>query len=454
MRLLFAVTFFSVTLTGFCQVTISRQQAVSDIDYFITILEQVHVNPYEALSRDKLTSEVLKLKESLTDSISIKEFITRLYLFTALLKDAHTSPAVFQNCFRDELKQEIFFPYELVTEGDSLYIPQSTAAVTGIPAGACVISINDMPAVSFIQEFSNYIGGIQTFSREMSRRLLGYFLFLHQLKPPFHIKYKDATGQTGSAILEKGTTFGRSLAATMPHIRTSYTFNIIDEKLGYFQFMAMSGSISQLEHYLDSCMQLMKQRKIEAWAIDLRNNSGGNSVLADVVISYFNNKNYSLMGGRRWKISQQYKDYLIQNGNSGHEYHQHSNGTVWKVGNCKPGKPVFEQSEKFSGKVFLITGPFTFSSANMFADGVKQYNLATIIGEPTGEATNDFGELYTFTLPASKVNMQVTTSYDFGASCNKKEKQPVNPHVLVRPSLQDKVQQKDKALDYILSVVK
>jgi hypothetical protein len=46
----------------------------------------------------------------------------------------------------------------------------------------------------------------------------------------------------------------------------------------------------------------------------------------------------------------------------------------------------------------------------MLADAVKQYKLATLIGEPTGESTNDFGEVYTMELPNSKVKVQVTTA--------------------------------------------
>ncbi|XVJ65305.1 MAG: hypothetical protein HEQ40_03715 [Lacibacter sp.] len=240
----------------------------------------------------------------------------------------------------------------------------------------------------------------------------------------------------------------------MPHLRTPYTFEIIDKRVGYFNFMGMSGQMDLLQRYLDSCMKIMRDNNINVLAIDLRKNSGGNSLLANLVISYFSNAKYNLMGGREWKVSQLYKEYLIQNGNTASDYLKKENGTIWELGGCKPVKSPFLQKKLFTGTVYLITGSFTFSSANMFADGVKEYKLATVIGEPTGENTNDFGEIFNIALPHSNIKMQVTTSYDYGAGCKKNIFQPVIPDIPVYSTLQDKIQQKDKVLEYILLQIK
>ena len=50
-------------------------------------------------------------------------------------------------------------------------------------------------------------------------------------------------------------------------------------------------------------------------------------------------------------------------------------------------KELFKETSffgnKFSGKVYLLTGPFTFSSGMMVADAAKQFGLAKLIREPT-----------------------------------------------------------------------
>jgi hypothetical protein len=86
----------------------------------------------------------------------------------------------------------------------------------------------------------------------------------------------------------------------------------------------------------------------------------------------------------------------------------------------------------------------------MIADGAKQYKIAEIVGTPTGENTNDFGEAYVFTLPGSQIKMQTTTSFDYGADCNKNTHVPVKPDILTRYTFSDKIYEKDKDLEYIL----
>ncbi|WP_407520248.1 S41 family peptidase [Lacibacter sp. MH-610] len=454
MRLWFLLPLLACCASSFSQTYIPRQKAFDDVDYFIKTMEEVHVNPYMFVTREKLNSAVQQLKDGLGDSVSTRELITKLYSITSLLKDAHTSPAIFQTIFQDELKKEQFFPWELVVYEDQLYVPVSTSKLSGVPAGAIIEQINGYKMKSLLQQMNSYYGGNEIYAREMTVKLFGYFLFLNNIKAPFHILYKDTAGITGTLRLEKGVTFGKALVTTMPHLRTPYTFEIIDKRVGYFNFMGMSSQMDLLQRYLDSCMKIMRDNNINVLAIDLRKNSGGNSLLANLVISYFSNAKYNLMGGREWKVSKLYKEYLIQNGNTASDYLKKENGTIWKLGGCKPVKSPFLQKELFTGTVYLITGPFTFSSANMFADGVKEYKLATVIGEPTGENTNDFGEIFNITLPHSNIKMQVTTSYDYGAGCKKNIFQPVIPDIPVYSTLQDKIQQKDKVLEYILLQIK
>jgi hypothetical protein len=90
----------------------------------------------------------------------------------------------------------------------------------------------------------------------------------------------------------------------------------------------------------------------------------------------------------------------------------------------------------------------------MIADGAKQYRIAEIIGTPTGENTNDFGEAYVFILPNSQIKMQTTTSFDFGADCNRNTHLPVMPDILIGYNFNDKIYEKDKALEYILNHLK
>lgn len=433
----------------FAQTYILRQQAYNDIDSFNKILTEVHYNPFLFIKEDQYRSKVASLMKAVKDSISIKNFTLLLYRVTALLKDGHTSPHFQQAQFKDDRSKNIFFPYAVVVDNGAIYVPKTTA-LSGLPVGARINAINGQKMTTLARSLEKFIGGNPAYAKEMGTKFFSYFLYLSNLTAPFTISYTDSKGNQGEKIIEKGLNFRDALAVTLPHIKKSYDFSIMENKLGYLDFRGMNGNINEVDKYLDSCFTQLKKNNINTLAIDLRKNTGGDSEIGDLLISYFYTGNYILMGGRKWKVSQRYKDYLKEHGATDHNYLKQENGTVWQLGDCKPQKPRFINSNVYTGKVYLITGPLTFSSANMIADGAKQFKMCEIIGEPTGENTNDFGEAITFTLPNSKLIVQTTTSYDMGTDCNRNVHQPVMPDKLIKTTLVDKINESDLVLDYLL----
>jgi hypothetical protein len=446
----FAAILALLCFSGFAQNYISRQQAFDDIDSFDQILKEVHYNPFLFIKEDQYHSKVAAFKKTVKDSISIKDFTLLLYRITALLKDGHTSPFFQQTQFKDDRSKEIFFPYAIVVDNGAIYVPKTTAALSGMPVGARINAINGRKVTTLAANLDQFIGGNAAYANEMGAKLFSYFLYLSNLTAPFTISYTDIKGNHGEKTIGKGLNFRDALAVNLPHIKKSYDFQIIDNKLGYLDFRGMNGNLNDADKYLDSCFTLLKKNNINAVAIDLRKNTGGNSVFGELLISYFFVGDYTLMGGRKWRVSQRYKDHLKEQGVTDHSYLQQENGTVWQLGDCKSHKPRFTNNNVYTGKVYLITGPLTFSSANMIADGAKQYKMCSLVGEPTGENTNDFGETMTFTLPNSKLIIQTTTSYDMGTDCNGNLHQPVMPDKLIRTAVADRINERDVVLKYLL----
>lgn len=444
----------TLSINAFNQNKVSKNQAIEDINYFNKVLLEVHYNPFLFANKTFYFKKVDELKQSLKDSIEIKEFTYKLYQLTSIIEDSHTAPALIQPGLMKDIKNGNFFPYLLVREKNKLYFPISSSQKLNIHAGAELISINNYDVGKLLNDFDNCYGGIKKFSNEMSIRLFPYLLFLKGILPPYIITYKSNTNVKSQITIKDGVPLKNALINYLPSLSTAYEFDIVDNKLGLLRFNSMSMDLNAFDHNVDSCVTVMKNKNIKHWAIDLRDNSGGNSIHADLLISYFNSNDYSLMGKREWKISQQYKDYLISQGDSVSEYLSKPNGSIWELGNCKPEKPKFKNNNIFNGKIILITGPFTFSSANMFADGVKKYKLAEIVGTNTGENTNDFGEVYSFALPNSKITMHTTTSFDLGTDCLYKKYEPVKPNIVIKTPLNYKIKEEDYILKKIIENIK
>ena len=113
----------------------------------------------------------------------------------------------------------------------------------------------------------------------------------------------------------------------------------------------------------------------------------------------------------------------------------------------KPGKNAL----RYKGKVCVLIGPNTFSSANMTANAIQDYNLATLIGEPTGEPANDYGELYEGFLPNTKIRFVTSSKMFVRANGDPADKNPVLPHITVAL---DPLSNKDDVLNFAIEWIK
>jgi len=434
---------------------ISKFQAVADIDYYNKALLEVHYNPYLYISEESYRKVTDSLKNSIGDSVSVKSFTMVMSHLTSSIKDGHTMPTIVQQIFKSDFKKNIYFPLELVADKNyNVYLPVQNEQFH-IPTGATITSINDLDMKSFYKKASSMIGGLSSYQKEMAINLIGSFLYLADVKPPFKVQYRYKKKENFITIQE-GITLKECLAKALPQVNNQkFKFEVKENKIGYLAINTMEPDLKTYTAFFDSCFTALKSKRINTMVIDLRKNLGGNSQIADLLISYFNEKPYSLSGGRFWRVSQRYKDFLTAQGDTNNSYHKKENNSILDYRKCGPHEPMFvNNSLLFTGKVYLLTGPLTFSSANMLADSVKEYRMATVIGQPTGENTNDFGEGYLMELPNSKLKIQTTTTFDLGVNCNLNTSHAVIPDKKIEPSIKNKINKSDPVMSYILKTVR
>ncbi|KQM66368.1 hypothetical protein ASE74_08150 [Pedobacter sp. Leaf216] len=448
-----AITFFCtifVSLPVFAQ-SISKADAIEDINFLDKTIRAVHYNPFLFSSTSKYLKKVNQLKSSIPDSIDTKLFTLKLTEMTAVIGDAHTAPTIIQSIFKSDFRKPIFLPITFIADKKNKVYADGKSKSDIIPAGAEILSINGTSVQKFYQECALRSGGLQSYSNEIAIKMMGYNLYLSDIKAPFKIVY-IYKNKKQIKTLSEGTILRNIIADVFPNlVNNPYSFRILKNKIGYLELNTLEGDYHPYLKFFDSCFTIIKEKHLKTIAIDIRKNTGGNSINADLLLGYFNSKKYTLTSGKYWKISRLYKNELIKHGDSSNIYLKQDDDSIWQTETCAPYDPKYISEEAFfKGKVYVITGPMTFSSANMLADGIKRFNLATLIGEPTGENTNDFGEGYRFLLPKSKISMSVSTSFDMGADCNEKTKHPVNPDKSIYTSYIDKIKGTDPVLLYIL----
>ena len=76
------------------------------------------------------------------------------------------------------------------------------------------------------------------------------------------------------------------------------------------------------------------------------------------------------------------------------------------TGNIDTLIPVeLDNKYKFSGKVSILIGPYTYSSAILFANTVQDYKFGQLVGEPTGGKSGQTGAIQFSKMPNSGLTM-------------------------------------------------
>lgn len=162
----------------------------------------------------------------------------------------------------------------------------------------------------------------------------------------------------------------------------------------------------------------VKEQNIHSIIVDLRNNPGGNSLVVDEFIRYLPVETY-LTGGSE-----------VRQG-----------PILWK------NKPQVQKNKQltptFSGKLYVLTGAETFSSALYFATLVSDNKLGIIVGEIPGNMPSSYGDILRFQTPNAHLVFAVSHKY-FVRPDESKSDLPLIPDVQV-PA--------EKALDKVIELI-
>ncbi|MFH2094886.1 MAG: S41 family peptidase [Bacteroidota bacterium] len=108
-------------------------------------------------------------------------------------------------------------------------------------------------------------------------------------------------------------------------------------------------------------------------------------------------------------------------------------------GNSAPGSAFIKKLSAIekvnrTGKLYVVIGRYTFSSAIINAMDFKENTHAIFVGEETGGKPNHFGEVRCLTLPASGMNVCYSTKY---FKHTEEDLNTIHPDVYIEASFQD-----------------
>jgi C-terminal processing protease CtpA/Prc len=185
------------------------------------------------------------------------------------------------------------------------------------------------------------------------------------------------------------------------------------------------------DRFISRLVPDMRRHGSRALLIDLRLNSGGDTETSDALLSLFAHRRFRDVSSVDIRVSG------VTKHSYGKERYLEIYGTdAWN----SPNGTLLHQSVEwtnsmpasstFSGRVYILDGPGTFSTAAIFAAAVQDNHAGTILGQRSGGLATLDGESFAFQLPNSRLDGTVSTKYFVRPNGGRASTDVIPDHVL------------------------
>ncbi len=341
---------------------------VQDIDYLVTNLKRLHKDPFRYASEaefDAAHAELLQQVAQVADAdlmVGMARLITRL-------GDAHTR-LVYES---DKLLQAA--PLDVWRFADGYFLSHTLPHQTDL-LGSRIVAVGDIPVADVVARLGTIIPHENDYLLES--RAARYFRFPEILAA---IGVTETPNAVTLVLEDRGKrrrTVRFTAAAPADELTPIWEVHQRPKMLseehtgGLYSYARVPGHDAlyiaynkcredpdrPMRTFADEIFELLADERIERVILDLRRNGGGNQLVA------------------------------------------------WPLLKGLARRPINAE-----GRLFCLIGLNTFSSALNNALEFRRWTDGTLIGEPTGQKPNHFGEVRTFRLPNCGLTVVYSTNY-------------------------------------------
>lgn len=429
-KFLFSVFFICISIFSVAQDTTNKKLMTvhsaddlkTDISSWFDWLHSTHPDlSYTVKDIDKFYKSVSQIKDSINSPLTVLEFWKRISPLNNQLSDGHLIVGhINVPIVKDYIsKGGTLFPFEVLFNKNELLIYSNLGGKDSEYKGYVITKINNIPIATIIAPMLLRINGDSDAQREaiLQRKFALFYMLIFGECKEFSISIKN--GNQDKTILLNGLSelpnFYRKVA-----FEDNFKFNILDNQNALLTINEFGWDDKKAYYdFMDSAFMGLKQNNIKHLIIDIRENGGGDDEFwMKGILKYIADKPYRWGSTYRKKIIAKYRDA----------------GEV--IGSTITGKidtliPVEINSKyKFDGKVSILIGPYTYSSAILFVNTVQDYKFGKLIGEPTGGKSGQTGAIQISKMPNSGLTM-ITPRFYLERPKGGGQKEPVNPDIKI-----------------------
>ncbi len=443
----------------------------SDLEFLIRTLEAVHPDLYAYTPTSAVSREKEKIEAELTSPMSRVDFYLKVAPLVAMLNEGHTKIyPPYEEYYHFVGGGGLLFPFEVEFKDSQAFISANYSADSLAARGSELQSINGLPVGQITDRFLSL-----TSSEKRATKLAWleeFFAHMLWLVYGFEKEFKVEFTSKSNGKLHTRTIQGVTNNAIQTQKKSNledenrahYSYRSLpDEKIGIIDFLLFK-DMDDFRSFLKETFTEIQKEGIVDLIIDIRENPGGYSQLEDVLLGYLTDKPVVGFLNMEIKVSKQIKDYYRSTLRWYVKWlpFQYIHPTWRKMWNTREGdlavirrepKKPGENPLRFSGSVYVLTGPKTYSTAQDFAAAIQDYELGTLIGEETGGVASSFGAWMPFDLPHTRLWVFVSTKRIYRPS-GKSDGRGVVPDYEVKQPPEDSERGMDTAMHFARELIK
>ena len=394
---------------------LSKADALADVREAFQIIEDVHPDPYTIALRPTVAGLRTNLSRELADRVDRRELFLGLAPIVALLRDGHTSIRIPWQDFR-AVTGDAAFPCDVMFDRGRLVVANDWSG-RAIPRGARIRELNGQSAEHIVAALMPFQHAELLAARRLniSKYFREYLWAVFSLRSPFTLVYSPAG--TDDIIRVKVT--GRPVdeldrrREAQRNSGAAYEYcHLPDSNLGLLTYRFCQPS-PRFDRFLRQAFEQIRQDRIAALVIDVRSNGGGSARANVALLDYVTDKRYRMHSGGVVKISDRVKQKVGRNRfenrfgpwdtPDGTRLTERDSELFW----CYPGSNEL----RYRGPLYVLAGTQTQSSGMNLVCAVKDCQLGVVVGDETGDPATAFGDLESFRLSNSGLELYVSTKF-------------------------------------------
>lgn len=405
-----------------------------DLLLFVDMLKQTHPYYADANHCAKLDSKARKWYKECAHITDITDFKVYLEAIASSLNDGHTAISYWSTL-------ETIFPVRIALDGDAPAIIDVVDQKHSALLGKEVKSINGKSLKRVLKLARPLVSADNEVNYE---NLLKEYMMITQFwglmgmsEQTLQLSFVDGTTAVIPAINRNSLKIAQlqrgGSSRITAHQGILFDYKIFEnEGICYLQFNQFADKLThpnfpnlvRFDDFVRDMMAEIEQKQINTLVVDLQYNSGGNSTLGDVLLSWLYPYKEIKRVGVNLRVSEllyTYYPYYREFSVEGKPLKKGEVYDIWSFDQNKdndtetqdPAKHIlnYDNDKIFKGDVLFIQGKDSFSSSTLLLTIARDNGIGKIIGEVSGGKPCHYGDILYYTLPNTNTIGTVSHKY-------------------------------------------